>query len=72
LVIDLRHEHEPFDKSDKSPRAITKFKEYSLLTPYKRYTIIKQYLASVFGNLDEIEFPVPGNDSIRLNRIKSN
>jgi hypothetical protein len=64
LVIDLRHEHELFDK--------TKFKEYSLLTPDKRYTIIKQYLASVFGNLDEIEFPVPGNDSIQLSRIKSN
>jgi len=72
LVIDLRHEHELFEKLDKSERAITKFKEYSLLTPYKRYTIIKQYLASVFENLDEIEFPVPGNDSIRLHRIKSN
>jgi len=72
LVIDLRHEHEIFDKSDKSERAKTKFKQYSLLTPDERYTIIKQYLASVFDDLDEIEFPVPGNDSIQLHRIKSN
>ena len=72
LVIDLRHKHELFDKLNKTGRAINEFKEHSLLTPYERYTIIKQYLASVFENLDKIEFPVPGNDSIRLNRIKSN